>query len=326
MRYFKIAVGIILIGSFMGTSCSRSKSYDKERSYYRADADVQSGAKSGSASASKLERFGQPKKKLFVLPFMNDTPFSDDQLGALAANELLRLLRSSNRAVIPEDLKSDETSRDFYSGEKIRLSPLIREGKKLGVTLLIVGRIKKVKYRQKGDDVGLFRQKRSVAAVDLEMRMFDCAEGKEIMFDAKSADSTSSQMNIFGKDEENSEERKDQRLQLVQEATGNAMRLIASDIARALDKISWEGRIAKISGGRVYVNAGRASGLNIGDILKVMTPGEDIYDPLTGAYMGRSQGQPKGTLEVIDFLGTDGAVSSVHSGGGFFEGDSVQLY
>lgn len=93
---------------------------------------------------------------------------------------------------------------------------------------------------------------------------------------------------------------------------------MAVSMARVFDKISWEGRIVKISGGKVFINAGRASGLNLGDILKVMTPGEDVYDPVSGTYMGRSAGQPKGTLEIIDYLGNDGAVSSIHSGGGFF--------
>ncbi|MBI2605797.1 MAG: hypothetical protein HYW49_06920 [Deltaproteobacteria bacterium] len=305
----------------IGPGCARSKQYKQEQNYYRADSEFTNRG----SSIDKAEKFGQPKKKLFVLPFMNDTPFSDDQLGAVAAGELLRSLKITGRAVVPDDLRSADTSRDFFSGDKVRLSPLIREGKKLGVTLLIIGKIKRVRYRQKGDEVGLFRQKRSIAAVDVEMRLFDCAEGKEVMATSKSADSSSSQVNLFGRDESASDPQS-QRMELVSEAIRNAMRLLAADIARALEKIGWEGRIAKISGGRVYVNSGRASGLNIGDILKVMTAGEDIYDPLTGAYMGRSQGQPKGTLEVIDFLGIDGAVASIHSGGGFFEGDVVQLY
>lgn len=323
-RHFRTVAWVAVAALFAPAvlpGCARSKQYRQEQNYYRADSEFTSRG----SSIDKAEKFGQPKKKLFVLPFMNDTPFGDDQLGTVAAGELLRSLKITGRAVVPDDLRSADTSRDFFSGDKVRLSPLIREGKKLGVTLLIIGKIKRVRYRQKGDEVGLFRQKRSIAAVDVEMRLFDCAEGKEVMATSKSADSSSSQVNLFGRDEGASDPQS-QRMELVSEAIRNSMRLLAADIARALEKIGWEGRIAKISGGRVYVNSGRASGLNIGDILKVMTAGEDIYDPLTGAYMGRSQGQPKGTLEVVDFLGIDGAVAAIHSGGGFFEGDVVHLY
>jgi hypothetical protein len=90
--------------------------------------------------------------------------------------------------------------------------------------------------------------------------------------------------------------------------------------------MGWQGHVAKVSGSKVYVNAGRTSGLVAGDILKVLTQGDDIYDPVTSAYLGRAPGQLKGTLEVVDFIGTDGAVSEVHTGGNFQEGDAVQLY
>jgi hypothetical protein len=307
---------LLVVTSVIG--CARSKQYGQEQNYFRSDSDGR------SATQAKVDRYGQPKKKIYVLPFMNDTPFADDQLGVLAAQEMLRVIGSSSKAIVPEEIKVQDTSRDFYSADKIRLTPLMREGKKLGISLIVVGKIKRIRYRQKGDDVGLFRKKNSKAAVDMEMRMFDCTEAKEVIMDSKSADSTSSQVNLFGNEEDG--DPRERRMELVQEAIKNTSRLLSVTTTRALDKINWEGRVAKISGGRVYINAGRASGLNIGDILKVMTPGEDIYDPLTGAYMGRSQGQPKGTLEIVDFLGTDGAISTIHSGGGFLEGDSVQLY
>ena len=51
-----------------------------------------------------------------------------------------------------------------------------------------------------------------------------------------------------------------------------------------------------------------------------------IYDPETGALIGMSKGDIKGTLEIIDFFGPDGAVSILHSGGSVTEGDFVQLY
>ena len=57
-----------------------------------------------------------------------------------------------------------------------------------------------------------------------------------------------------------------------------------------------------------------------------MTSGEEIYDPATGTYLGRAPGQLKGTVEVVDFLGPDGAVAVLHTGGNFQEGDTVQLY
>ena len=311
---------LLMIGVLgLGAACARSTQYNKDHDYYRQDSD-NSGHKT---SLSRADRFGQPKKKVFVLPFMNATPLGGQEFGDFASEELLREIRAGGKAVAPETLKSTETSADFYSGEKVRLGALSRSGKKLGISLLIIGKIKRITYRTKGDEVGLFRQKRAIAAVDLEMRIFDVINSKEVLLDEKSTDSSSSHIDIFSGDDTDP---KSQRAELVQMALRSGAEIFARDAGRALEKLSWEGRIAKIGGAQVYINAGRATGLNIGDILKVLTVGEDVYDPVTGAYMGRAHGQPKGTLEVVDFLGLDGAVTVVHSGGNFVENDIVQLY
>lgn len=302
------------------SGCARSDAYKRDQNYYKEDTEYAN--RKGQATA-RAQKFGQPKKKLYVLPFLNATPLGGDELGVFAADELMRELRNSGKAVVPEDIRSADTSKEFYSGDKVRLGALVREGRKMGVALLVIGKVKKIVYRKKADEVGLFRQKDAVAAVDTEMRIFDIANSKELLFDEKSADSNASQVDLFGGEDKDP---RSQRTELVHMALRNGMSLYARDTIRAIEKISWQGRIAKIAGGRVYINAGRSTGLGIGDILKVLTPGEDIYDPATGVYMGRSQGQPKGTLEVVDYLGPDGAVTAVHSGGNFVENDIVQLY
>ena len=91
-------------------------------------------------------------------------------------------------------------------------------------------------------------------------------------------------------------------------------------------KLDWVGRVAKIEGNKIYVNAGRSSGIQISDVLKVMTEGQEIFDPETGALIGLSKGEVKGTLEVIDYFGPDGSIAILHSGGAVIEGDYLTLY
>jgi hypothetical protein len=97
-------------------------------------------------------------------------------------------------------------------------------------------------------------------------------------------------------------------------------------IVGAIDKVSWEGRIAAINGDRLYLNVGKISGLQIGDLLKVMEDGDDVYDPESGGHIGRVPGRMKGTLEVISYFGNDGAISIIHSGSGFKENDRIEQY
>ena len=105
-----------------------------------------------------------------------------------------------------------------------------------------------------------------------------------------------------------------------------AVRKSIPRILKISRKLDWVGRVARIIGNKIYINAGRGSGLNVSDILKVITEGQEIFDPETGALIGVSKGEVKGTLEVIDYFGPDGAIAILHSGGSVHEGDFVQLY
>jgi hypothetical protein len=183
--------------------------------------------------------------------------------------------------------------------------------------------VPKIVFRQRGDDIGLFRQRQSLAAADVEIKLFDVMNGREIMAVGRSGEASSNA--IVAVDKENLSDPQ-YRAELAKLAVREAITQLVPTILKAIEKMSWEGRVAKIVGTKFYVNAGRSSGLVNGDILKVLTPGDDIYDPQTGAYLGRTEGQLKGTLEVADFLDEDAAIGVMHSGGHFQEGDVVRLY
>jgi hypothetical protein len=308
----------------LGAACNRSPAYKRDQDYYKPEAQsyYDRGAPNRSIS-QRIEGMGQPKKRVVVLNFWNDTPVKVNDLGLFAADELRRGLHLSQRLILPGDAKTDLSTENFVNGDKIKVAQLIREGRRMGVAVLLIGRVTKVVFRQRGDDVGVFRQKQSLAAADVEIKMFDVTAGREIMATGKSGEASSNSMVAL---EENNIESPAYRAELTKLALRNAMTMVVPDVLKAVEKMAWEGSVAKIIGNKVYVNAGKASGLVAGDILKVLTQGDDIYDPSTGAYLGRSHGALKGTLEVVDFIGTDGAVSEVHTGGNFMEGDAVQLY
>ena len=97
-------------------------------------------------------------------------------------------------------------------------------------------------------------------------------------------------------------------------------------ITKSLETTVWEGRIASLQGERVFLNVGKISGLNVGDLLRVTDDGDEVFDTETGQFIGKSPGRLKGTLEVVSFFGQDGAIAVIHSGGGFRENDRVELY
>jgi hypothetical protein len=305
------------------SACQRSPQYKRDQDYNKDDGYSYYSDAKGKTASQKVESLGQPKKRVVVLNFWNDTPVKQADLGAFAADELRRGLFLTQRVILPPDAKTDMGTEDFINGEKVKVAQLIREGRKLGVSVLLIGRVTKVVFRSRGDDVGLLRQKQSLAGVDVEVKLFDVAGGREIMATSKSGEASSSAMVAL---ESADMESPGYRAEMTKFAVRNAMGGVVGDVLKAIEKMQWEGRVAKVTGTKIYVNAGRASGLVAGDILKILTPGDDIYDPTTGAFLGRTQGQLKGTVEVVDFLGTDGAVTEIHTGGNFQDGDAVELY
>ena len=114
--------------------------------------------------------------------------------------------------------------------------------------------------------------------------------------------------------------------ELLRQATKIALKKTLPFIVSITKKKEWFGRIAKIIGKKIYINAGMESGVKIGDIMKVLTPSQEIFDPVSGAMIGKTKGEVKSTIEIVDFFGTNGAVGVIHSGGNVAAGDPVKLY
>ncbi len=315
----------LLIASFgFGfAGCNRSPSFKKDQEYYRGDSSQSYYSKGAKSPTARVDAMGQPKKRVVIFDFWNDTPVKSKTLGQFAADEIRRSLFATQRMILPTELKLEHATEDFLQGDRVKVAQLIREGRQMGVSVLVIGRLTRIVFRQRGDEVGLLRQKQSLAAVDVELKLFDVAAGREIMAAAKSGEASQNSLIAL---EGNNAENLEFRNELTSLALRNATSQLVPDVIRAIEKMQWEGRIAKIAGPKIYINAGKASGLVAGDILKVLAPGDDVYDPATGAYLGRTQGQLKGTLEVVDFLGTDGAVTEIHTGANFQDADVVQLY
>ncbi len=323
IRFKGVLFGVVFIGflsSCQHVSTSRHaenfKEADQLTGYYSGKGDRQ-------ALTQKIDYQNQPRKRTWVLNFWNDTPVKFDSFGTYAGDELRRGLVLSDRVVYPTDVREGLTTESFVEGEQVKVEQLVREARRVGASVAMIGRIRKIVFRQKGDEIGLFRKKQSLVAVELEVKSFDVQQGKEILASSKYGEANADNLVIAD----------DQKLEgvpfkseLIKLALREALAGFIPELASSIDKMKWQGRIAKIQGSKYYLNAGLKTGLMNGDILTVMTSGEDVFDPETGASLGRSAGRLKGTLEVVDQLGADASVARIHTGGNFAEGDSIQLY
>jgi hypothetical protein len=271
-----------------------------------------------------VKDFNPIRKKIALLSFYNEAPFGGEDLAIQATEEFRReVMRSRDYLVDPTAAQIFGNSKEIYSGGGVKLAQLTRKAKMAGVNLVIFGRIVDARVRQASDEIGFVRKTKALAETKVEIKVFDVISSKELLSDT--VDGTVHDDNFrfhLSEEEENLAYRQD----LMRYSTRVAVRKFLPRLISLGSKLDWTGRIAKIIGTKVYINAGRDSGINIGDILKVITEGQDVYDPETGALIGISKGDIKGTLEVMDYFGPDGAIAILHSGGSVTEGDFVQLY
>lgn len=269
--------------------------------------------------------FNPIKKKVALLTLFNESPFGKNDLAIVATEELRREVAQTKDFVVDPDAAAlfGGSSKEIYAGGGVKLAQLSRKAKLSGVNLVIFGRIVQARVRQQSDEIGFVRKTKSYAQSEVEVRVFDVLANKEVFIE-KMNGNISDATHKFFLDEK--EAHVDHRRSLLRYSVKVAVRRFIPKLAKLGAKLDWTGRVAKIIGSKIYINAGRRSGLNVNDILKVMTEGQEVFDPESGALLGVSKGEVKGTLEVVDYFGPDGAVAVLHSGGSVTEGDFVQLY
>lgn len=265
------------------------------------------------------------RSRILVLPFLSDNNTSPMVLEELRTAFTKELFRTKQFVVVsPSDLKQDPkkmmTDKNEYDMQQIA-----RIAAAQGITAVVEGKVIGVEAKRLGDSVGVFRESKARVNADVRIRIFGGRSGREMFQEQKTAviEASSTRM-AFGDQAGQSNLREDS--ELVRQGLKKGFFSIMPNFTKAMEKLSWEGRVAMISGERVFINAGRLSGLQMGDILKVTEEGDEVYDPETGRFIGLAPGRMKGTVEVIGYFGKDGAIAIIHSGSGFRENDRLELY
>lgn len=279
---------------------------------------------SQSSKINNVTEFSPIKKKIALLNFYNESPMGGNDLAVTATEEFRREVMRSREFIFDAEAETIfGNSKEIYAGGGIKLAQLSRKAKLSGVNLVIFGRIKEARVRQKSDEIGFVRKVKSLAESNVEIKVYDVLNNKELFTDTFNGDISDDNFRFY---QAESEDNLAYRQDLLRFSVKVAVRKAVPSVVKMGSRLDWMGRVARIIGTRIYINAGRSSGINVGDILKVITEGQEIFDPESGALIGMSQGEVKGTVEVVDYFGQDGAVCHLHSGGSVTEGDFVQLY
>ena len=140
---------LILVGCITAiTACTRSNEFKRDQEFYKPENPSYYDRQANKSATQALEVSAQPKKRVLVLNFWNDTPVRAPLVGGFAAEELRRNLAASQRVIIQKDSRDGMNTEDYISGERVKVSQLIREGRRLGLSVIIIGRITKIVFRR----------------------------------------------------------------------------------------------------------------------------------------------------------------------------------
>ncbi|UXR63474.1 hypothetical protein EZJ49_10340 [Bdellovibrio bacteriovorus] len=265
-----------------------------------------------------------PRKRIMVLPFLDAGDKRPQELRDQARSAFITDLNRTGEVIALDsrELKVD-LAKNIQNGQ-YKLQDIAKEAQALGVNTVLEGKIIDIRIKRKADNVGVVRHLTTAFEVVAQVRVVTGRAGREVFNTIKTV--TVEEQGVRVGERVETDKFLANNPDMITVIVKDAFLDFTPQVLASLDKVIWEGRIAAINGDRIYLNVGRVSGIQVGDLLKVTEDGDDIYDPESGGHIGRVPGRLKGTLEVISYFGNDGAIAVIHSGSGFRENDRVELY
>jgi len=239
---------------------------------------------SPSSSISKLPNL---KKKVMIAYFDDRTTHSEELYGDWVAEKLIKEVNRKSQQILFVDY---QTVKEFLGKKESFLTDL--ETPKIlhllnevfGIHALVVGELSGpyVFTTKASKD----RDGTASAVIKIEMRLVDTFSGKTFK-------NLSASNPIIGTKEKGpfSEEKAKMK------AIDLTIAELSRSLSRELEGLDWFCRVAKVEGEEIYINAGRLTGLNVGDVMEVFRlqgPG----DP----------GEVKGKIQISAWFGIDASI------------------
>jgi hypothetical protein len=233
------------------------------------------------------------KKKVMIAYFSDQTTNAEEVLGDWVAEKLTQEVSRNSRGTIIVDyqgvkeflLKRGVVLTDL---EKPKILRLLNEV--FGLQALIVGELSGpytfISKVEKG------REETASAIIRIEIRIVDTSSGKTLK-------TLSAQNPIVATKEKGAFSGEKAAVKAIDLAIED----LSWSLTRELDGLDWFCRIAKVEGNEVYINAGRLTGLKVGDVMEVFYPGEP-----------GERGEVKGEIQISACFGIDASMGRLING------------
>lgn len=299
-----------LLGERLTGEDVRVKTALLERKIARLEKELKSGNFPGGVGGIAIPANRIMKKRVVLLPVDDQTDAMNKENKSFFQTTLTHILNNSKRVIVEGStvLKTYENQRWWAKGA-INEDLLAQAGTALGIQAFTRVKVTRLEIIHQLDA----NKEDYKAKITLALKLYDGLSGQSIY---------SASIDIEP-DEIRSCQTPEEAEEVVLKA---AAQQISAAILPQLSKLEWFTHIVRVDKKMVFIQGGRDDGLYIGDLLNVYDkPGKEIFNQLTGEYLGREPGKFKGRIQVVEFFGVDAAIAKPILGETFKVGDFVKL-
>jgi len=266
-----------------------------------------------------------PKRRVGIFDFENKSRYGQDRLSQAATDVMYSELDKAGRFVLYERANLAELDKEHRLIESGRVNPATaaRYGELTGIQALVIGTITQFGIWEEAKDYGVYKKKVEIAEATVDVRVVDVTTGRVFFSDAGTGRTERELETVLGFGEKATFDET-----LADKALRAAIAQFMGRLVTAIDGLPWEGRVADVDqvGGaeRVYLNAGRRSGMQVGQKVAVKQVIGEITDPVTKEFMGYKT-RDLGEGRVVELSGEDLSIARMDGAVEVQRGDLVVL-
>ncbi len=261
------------------------------------------------ATQQVTSKFKGIKRRVAVAGFTNKTAYGQ-RLGTAASDILITELSKTGNYILIERERLDKIMEE----QKLSLTGVIDSrtaasiGNMLGAGAIVTGSITDFGVKTESGGMILSQGKKQSASCTVDVRVVDVTTGRIIFADSGKGLAEKSSGTFLGV---GSKSGYDETLE--GESLRAAIVKLIENMVSQINSSVWTCNVADVTSSRIYIDAGRFSGLEKGMNLDVFRQGKEIVSPSTGIVLGREE-KKSGSVQIIEMFGEDAAIVSVTEG------------
>ncbi len=233
------------------------------------------------------------KKKVVIAHFDDRTTSADEVFGDWVAEKLIKEVNRRSQRILFIDY---QTVKEFLEMKRVVLTDLETPkvlrllNEVFGIHALVVGELSGpyVFTTKASKD----QEETASAVIKIETKLVDTFSGKTLK-------NISANNPIIATKEKGSFSEEKAKARAIDFAISDLSR----SLSRELDGLDWFCRIAKVDGDEVYINAGKLTGVKVGDVMEVFRPGGP----------GEKE-EVKGKIQILAWFGIDASIAKMIQG------------